>query len=250
MPPAISRATAVARRVLRQLRRDRRFLALSLVVPLVVIYLTRVFFDAFANPFFQPAPFVVPVSAFIVHFLTYILCALVLVRERTAQTLQRMFVSGYRQGEIIGGYVVAYTALATLQSLLVLTELSVLFNPGYSLGRFLSVYLVIWLLAVISISLGILVSNFARTEGQVFPFIPAVILPSILLSGLILPVAELPRWAQWLSHAIPLYWANRVIQHLVKPEGSLTHDWVGLAGLSLYGLLVLALATRTLRELD
>jgi ABC-2 type transport system permease protein len=250
MSPAISRAAAIGGRVLRQLRRDHRFLAFSLAVPLLVIYLMRIFFDAFGNPLFQPASLVVPVSAFIVHFLTYILCALVLVRERTAQTLQRMFVSGYRQSEIIAGYVFAYTALATLQSLLVLTEMSVLFRPGFSLEKFLSIYLVIWLLAVISISLGILASNFARTEGQVFPFIPAVILPSILLSGVILPVEQLPRWAQWLGHAMPLYWANRVIQRLVAPGGGLTDDLVGLIGLPLYGVIVLALATRTLRETD
>jgi ABC-2 type transport system permease protein len=250
MSPGIERAAAVGRRVLRQLARDRRFLTLSLAVPLVVIYLMYIFFDAFATPFFEPAPLVVPVSAFIVHFLTYILCALVLVRERSAYTLQRMFVSGYRQPEIIAGYVLAYTALATLQSLLVLTEMSVLFRPGYGGGKFLSIYLVIWLLAVISISLGILVSNFARTEGQVFPFIPAVILPSILLSGVILPVPELPRWAQWLGHAMPLYWANRVIQRLIAPGGGLADDWVGLAGLPVYGVIVLLLATRTLREVD
>jgi len=250
MSRGISRAGAVGRRVLRQLARDRRFLVLSLVVPLVVIYLTRVFFDAFSIPLFQPGPLVVPVCAFIVHFLTYILCALVLVRERAAQTLQRMFVSGYRQAEIIGGYVLAYTVLATVQTLLVLTELSVLFHPGYSLEKFLSIYLVIWLLAVISISLGILVSNFARTEGQVFPFIPAVILPSILLSGIIVPVEQLPRWAQWLAHAMPLYWANRLIQHLVASGGALTDDRTALVGLPLYGAVVLVLATRTLREVD
>lgn len=245
MSPSASRAAAIARRVLRQLARDRRFLALSLVVPLVVIYLLHVFLDAIANPLFQPAPLVVPVSAFIVHFLTYILCALVLVRERTAQTLQRMFVSGYRQSEIIAGYVLAYTTLATLQTLLILTEMSVLFHPGYTATRFLAIYLVIWLLAVISISLGILVSNFARTEGQVFPFIPAVILPSILLSGIILPVEQLPRWARWLGHAMPLYWANRVIQSILGNRGQ---DWGAVVGLPVFGAVVLMVAMRTLRE--
>ena len=244
------RAVAVARRVLRQLGRDHRFLALSLAVPVLVIYLTHVFFDAFASPAFEPAPVAVPLGAFIVHFLTYILCALVLVRERGAGTLQRMFVSGYRRAEIIAGYVLAYTCLATVQSLLVLSELSWLFHPGYGIDQLLSMYLVIWLLAVISISLGILVSNFARTEGQVFPFIPAVILPSVLLSGVILPVARLPQWAQVLGRAIPLYWANRLIEGLVKPGGELTGDWVALVGLPLYGLAILLLATRTLRELD
>src|SRR5579859_4792015 len=51
---------------------------------------------------FEPTQIAVPLGAFIVHLITYLLCALVLVRERTAQTLGRMFVSGYRQFEIIG----------------------------------------------------------------------------------------------------------------------------------------------------
>ena len=83
-----------------------------------------------------------PVGAFIVHFITYILCAIVLVRERTAQTLARMFVSGYRQWEIIAGYLLAYSTLATVQSLLVLTELNLLFDLGYTASQFASIYLV------------------------------------------------------------------------------------------------------------
>src|ERR671917_331711 len=61
------------------------------------------------------------------RFLGLSLAALLLVRERTAQTLARMFVNGYRQAEIIGGYVLAYTGLATVQSLLVLATLRWLF---------------------------------------------------------------------------------------------------------------------------
>ncbi len=250
MSHASRRTVAIASRVLRQLRGDRRFIVISLAVPLVVIYIARVFLGALATPFFQPTTLALPIGAFIVHFLTYILCALVLVRERTAGTLQRMFVSGYRRTEIIGGYVAAYTCLATLQSFLVLGELSLLFRPGYSAVQYLSMYLVFWLLAVISISLGIFVSNFARTEGQVFPFIPAVIIPSVLLSGLVLSVNQLPRWAQWLAPAIPFYWANRVIDTLLKPGGSFADDWVGAVCLPLYGIVVLLLSTRTLREVE
>ena len=89
--------------MLRQLVRDHRFLALSVVAPLVVIYLLKIFFDTMGTPFFDPGPYAVPIGAFIVHFITYVLCAIMLVRERTAGTLQRMFVNGYRPLEIISG---------------------------------------------------------------------------------------------------------------------------------------------------
>lgn len=247
----LSHTGAVAQRVLRQLAHDRRFLGLSLVAPVLIIYMLKLFFDsAESSPFFQPTQFIVPVGAFIVHFITYILCAIVLVRERTAETLARMFINGYGRFEVIGGYVLAYTALATVQSLLVLGELNLLFELDYGLETLFSMYLVIWLLAVISIALGIFISNFARSEGQVFPFIPLVTIPAIFFSGVVVPIERLPEWASRLGFLSPLYYANQVLQHLIKPGGALADDPANLIGLPLYGLVILALATLTLQETD
>jgi ABC-2 type transport system permease protein len=244
----LKRMLAVAQRVLRQLARDRRFLTLSLAAPMAAIYISKAALDAFDVPFINVSSFVVPLAAFIVHFITYILCAIVLVRERAAQTLARMFVQGYTQPDIIGGYVIAYSTLATAQSLIVLTEFSLLFHLAYSAATLASIYLIIWLLAVISICLGILVSNFARTEGQVFPFIPLVTVPGIFLSGLVISVDRLPGWAQVLSRLTPLYYANHILQELIVPHPAL--NYARLGALILYGAVVLTLATRTLREVD
>lgn len=245
----MNRMFAVARRVLRQLMHDRRFLTLTVAAPLVMIYISKAALYSFNVPFINVSQFVIPIGAFIVHFATYILCAIVLVRERVAQTLSRMFVNGYKQAEIIGGYLLAYTGLATLQSLLVLGELTILFHLNYRPSMLLSIYLVIWLLAVISICLGIFVSNFARNEGQVLPFIPLVTVPGIFLSDLVFPVHLLPRWAQLLSHATPLFYANQVLQRLIR-DGTLAGSWTRIATLVAYGVVVLFLATRTLRETD
>lgn len=244
----LKRTLAVAQRVLRQLARDRRFLVLSLGAPMAAVYISKTALDAFDIPFIDVSRFVVPLAAFIVHFITYILCAIVLVRERTAQTLARMFVQGYTQADIIGGYLLAYSTLATAQSLVVLTEFSWLFHLAYSAATLFAIYLIIWLLAVISICLGILVSNFARTEGQVFPFIPLVTVPGIFLSGLVISVDRLPGWARMLSRLTPLYYANHILQELIVPNPSLNYTRLG--ALILYGAVVLTLATRTLRETD
>ncbi|MFW5690952.1 MAG: ABC transporter permease [Chloroflexota bacterium] len=239
----IKQTTAVTTRVLRQLAHDRRFVALSLVVPLVVIYMLWIFFDAAEIPFFDVNAFVPSVSAFIVHFITYVLCAIVLVRERSQQTLTRMFVSGYQRTSIIAGYLVAYSLLATVQSLIVLLALNVMFGLHYAPGTFLALYGVIWLLAVISIALGIFISNFARNEGQVFPFIPLILMPSVFFSGMLLPVSDLPGWAQWLRVVTPMYYANEGIQAIIG-TGSIAF----VLGLVIYGVVVLGLAVTTLRE--
>ncbi|MEN8240385.1 MAG: ABC transporter permease [Chloroflexota bacterium] len=248
MNAVIKRIGSVTGRVLTQLRRDHRFVAISLIFPLVIIYFIKIIFDVMASPFFNISVYVIPYAAFIVHFITFILTAIVLVRERTAGTLTRMFVSGYNQIEIICGYLLAYTVLATVQSLLVLVELNIIFELGYTLSHLVSMFVVMWLLAVISMAIGMLVSNFARNEGQVFPFVPLVIL-SVILSGIILPVEKLPEWAQVLSYITPLYYANEVLQVLIE-GGSLSDDWMLLIALFGYGLLVVAAATFSLRELD
>lgn len=109
---SLARVGAVAGRVLRQLRHDHRFLGLSLVAPVIVTYLLKVLFDGVNVPFYDPAEFIVAYGAFIVHFLTYVLITIALVRERTKGTLSRMFINGYRQAEIVGGYLAAYSLLA------------------------------------------------------------------------------------------------------------------------------------------
>ena len=243
-----NRVQAVTRRVLKQLQHDRRFVAISVIFPLVIIYFIKIVFDVLANPMFNISVFVVPYAAFIVHFITLMLTAIVLVRERTAGTLARMFVSGYTQIEIIGGYLLAYSVLATIQSLMVLVELNLLFDLGYEAGTIASMYLVLWLLAIMSMAIGMLISNFARNEGQVFPFIPLVVL-SIILSGILIPVEKLPEWAQVFSYVTPLYYTNQVLQILIG-DGALADDWGMLMALPAYVLIVVSLATLSLREMD
>lgn len=240
---------AIAKRVLLQLRNDHRFFAFSLVVPIAIVYVLYIFFESVQNPFFDATIYVLPIGAFYVHFLTFILTAIVLVRERRAETLQRMLVNGYQPSEIIGGYLLSYTVLGTLQSLLVLAELSWLFELQYSFSEFLSIYFVFWLLAIFSMALGILISNFAQTEGQIFPFIPLILLPSIFVSGIILPVERMPAWTQGLSLLSPLFYANELLQTLL--DGGRLFDVPGkLLALPLYGTAVLLLARLTLRKTE
>lgn len=239
----------VARRVVKQLLRNRRFLALSVVAPLIIIYFLKLFFDTLP-PTIDPARYAVPVAAFLVHFLSFILCAIVLVQERTAGTLERMFVNGFTRTEIIGGYVLGYLGLATVQAVVVLTEVLWLFGLGYSSNRLLLMFGIIWLLAIASVMLGIFISTFARNESQVLPFIPLVIVPSVFLSGLLVSTDLLPAWAQWIGKALPLFYANRAVQRAVQPDSSLTGTWSDIGVLILYSVVLLVLASRTLSDVE
>ena len=243
------RTFVVAQRVVKQLLHNPRFLVLSIVGPLVIVYFLKVFFDTLP-PTFDIARYAVPVAAFIVHFLAFLLCAIALVQERTAGTLERMFVTGFRRTEIIGGYVLGYLGLATFQAAVVLTEVIWLFELDYEAQTLATLFLVVWLLAITSVMLGIFVSTFARRESQVFPFIPLIALPSVFLSGLLVDVDLLPTWAEWLGHIFPLFYANNVIQEVIQPTGILEDVWGNLVVLAGYGVALLILASLTLREVE
>lgn len=239
----------IGRRVLNQLRKDKRFFALSILAPLIIIYFLKLLFDAMP-PMFPTSRYAVPVAAFIVHFISFLLCAILLVQERTGGTLERMFISGFKRTSIIAGYTIGYFGLATIQAIAVLSEALWLFELDYTIQTILILFLVIWLLAVVSVMLGIFVSTFARHEGHVFPFIPLIILPSLFLSGLLIDPEALPRWAELLGRLFPLHYANNIIQELIKPEYEISNLWKDFSILIFYIFALLLLASRTLKEVE
>ncbi|MCA3749354.1 MAG: ABC transporter permease [Rubrobacter sp.] len=243
------RTFVVGRRVLRQLRRNPRFLVLTIVGPLVIVYFLKLFFDTFPEGF-DTGRYAVPAAAFIVHFMAFLLCAIALVQERTAGTMERMFVNGFRRAEVIGGYVLGYLGLATFQAAVALGEVLWLFELDYDADVLASLFAVVWLLAIASVMLGIFVSTFARRESQVFPFIPLIAFPSVFLSGLLMEPDELPRWAELLGRAFPVFYANEVIQEMIEPGGALADVWTNFAVLAGYGAALLVLASLTLREVE
>jgi len=239
----------IARRVLVQLKGDRRFLALSIIGPLIIVYFLKLLFDTFP-PFVNVKSYTIPFTAFIVHFLSFILCAILLVQERTKGTLERMMVGGFSRPAIIGGYTLGYFGLATLQAITVLSETIWLFNLSYDTKTVMLLFIVIWLLAIVSVMLGIFISTFAKHEAHVFPFIPLIILPSVFLTGLIIQPDGLPMWAQIIGKCLPLHYAVNIIHVIIKPEYRITDtlmDFGILAGY-IFGLLILA--SLTLKETE
>ena len=245
----MNRTLITGRRVLQQLVHDRRFFVISIVGPLLIIYFLKIFMDTL-SPAVPVGRYIMPFAAFIVFFLSFLLCAIVLVQERTAGTMERVFVAGYRRAELIGGYVIGYFGLITLQVVVVTAEVLLLFDLGYDAQTVALLLIVNWQLAIVSVMLGIFVSTFTRHERHVFPFIPLIILPAFFLSGMLVAVDQLPGWAQLLSWLSPLRYANDAIQEIILPEGDDSVMVLNMLLLLLYALLLLGVASLTLRETE
>jgi ABC-2 type transport system permease protein len=242
---------AVGRRVLQQILRDPRFIGLSLAVPCAIVVLLKLVLDswpALQRVGVDPGENAVPAGAFVIHFVAYVLAAIALVRERTGGTLDRMLVATFRRSEIVLGYVAGFAGLAFVQAALVLGTIALLYDVPRLGARLPIVLIVVFLLALASIGLGLLVSSTAHSEGQIFPFIPAVIVPSLLLSGLLIPFGELSLPLQVLARLVPLTYAEDVLVPVFR-EGQPVAERLGhLALLGGYAAALVAVASLTLKE--
>jgi ABC-2 type transport system permease protein len=117
------------------------------------------------------------------------------------------------------------------------------------LGSLALLFLIVALLAIVGVSMGILASVFARTEFQVIQFIPLLIIPQALLSGLFWAVEEMPGYLQPLAYIMPLTYANRALRDVMLKGWGLAEIWPNLLILSGFALLFIALgALLTRRE--
>ncbi len=242
MNPVI--ALAVAHRVLRQLRRDRRTVALLLLVPCLLLTLLWWMFDRDSLVFDRLGPPLLAMFPFIVMFLV---TSVTTLRERSSGTLERLLSMPMAKLDLLLGYALAFGAVAVVQALLAV---------GLTVGLLgLDVAGPVWALtgvavfdAVLGTALGLFVSAFAQTEFQAVQFMPVVVIPQILLCGLFVPRAGLPDTLHGLSDVLPLSYAVDAMQRLQGSTGLGGDFWLDLAVIVGYVAATLALGAATLRR--
>ncbi|WP_068266195.1 ABC transporter permease [Janibacter limosus] len=241
MNPRLTLVTAG--RVLRQVLRDRRTLALMLVVPVVLMCLLAWIY-ADGPLFARVGPTLLTVFPFVVMF---VVTSVATLRERTSGTLERLLTTPMGKGDLVLGYALAFTLLAVVQGVLVTTVSVWLLGLGTAAS---SAWLVLVVVAsgVLGTSLGLLASAFAATEFQAVQLMPATVLPQFLLCGLLVPRDQLPRILELVSDVLPLSYvvdAATAVARQVRPRGDLATPLLVIAG---WILVALVLGSLTLRR--
>src|SRR4051812_22702735 len=187
-------ALATARRVLTQLRHDPRTIALMLAVPCVLLILLRYMYDSSPATFDRLGAPVLGIFPFVVMF---VVTSVATLRERSTGTLERLLTMPMAKIDLLVGYAVAFGAVAVLQS--VLASALSLGPLGLDVnGDWWWLLLVAVLDGLLGMALGLLVSAFATTEFQAVQFLPAFVLPQLLLCGLFVPRDEMGDLLRWI----------------------------------------------------
>ncbi|WP_238007759.1 ABC transporter permease [Dactylosporangium sp. AC04546] len=214
---------STAARILRQLRHDRRTIAMILVVPTVLLTLLRYLYDNNPMLFDRVGLIMLGVFPLVIMFL---LTSVAMLRERTSGTLERLLTTPIGKVDILLGYGIAFAVAAAVQATVV-SALAFWLLGLDTLGPAWLVGVLAVGNAVLGMALGLLVSAFANSEFQAVQFMPAVVLPQVLLCGLLQPRDQMAGWMQAISDVLPMSYAVQALTELgqnTEPTGIMWRD--------------------------
>ena len=180
-----------------------------------------------------------PVIAFVAFFFVFLLTAVSFLRERSQGTMERLMASPLTRLEIIIGYLSGFLPFVLAQTGIILFCVLYVLKIHY-LGNLGSILLVELILVIGASNMGMFFSSFAKNEFQVAQFVPLVILPQVLLSGVLWSVETMPKALQYLAYALPLTYANFALRKLMIKGFSLYQVLPELLALLAFALLMIA----------
>jgi ABC-2 type transport system permease protein len=234
---------ATGARVLGQLRRDRRTLAMVFLVAPALLALFKLIFDQQPETFDRIGAPLIGLFPLIMMFL---ITSIAMLRERTTGTLERLMSLPLAKLDLLLGYALAFAVLAALQG-------AITGAVGFGLldvhaaGPEWGVVLLAIANALLGMALGLFLSAFARTEFQAIQFLPALLLPQILLSGLMIPRGGMPDGLEAVSAALPVTYAYDALAKVAADDNGGAF-WLDVAVVATSIALALVLGATTLRR--
>jgi ABC-2 type transport system permease protein len=233
----------VAKRVILQVVRDRRTIALILVAPLIIASIAGFSIpDKSSLDVFSPA-----ILATLILFFGFLITGISFLRERTQGTLERLLASPISKMDVVVGYLLGLLGFALVQTLIMFFYMVYVLDISYR-GDLWQILIFQALIGVNAVCLGTFFSAFARNEFQMIQFIPLVIIPQVFVSGLFIPVDQLPVVLEWISKFLPLTYGVEGIRAMMLQGQSLLDIGKDIWILVAYAAGLLILASLTLRQ--
>ncbi|GEO46134.1 ABC transporter permease [Companilactobacillus kimchii] len=174
------------------------------------IYNSYVYGNSKTNFFDKIVPILM---GFFVFFFVFLISGMALLNERTSGTLSRLLATPVKRSEIVFGYMLSYGVIAILQTLVIVLFTVWALNVEV-VGSIFYVILINFVLALVALAFGILMSTFAKSEFQMMQFIPLVVIPQIFFSGII-PLDTMAKGVRVISYILPLKYAGDALTGIV-----------------------------------
>ena len=187
------------------------------------------------------------VAGFVLTFLILLLSLLTLVRERIGGTQFRLFTTPLTKIERLMGYAGALSFFGFIEVLAIMVISILVF--GVEVAGSLTLLLVsLFFYALVHVLMAVFMSNFAENELQAMQMAPLIALPSMALSGMLVPISSLPYSAEILSYAIPLRYGITIFEGIMLKGFGFAELWTSYLALLGFILFFFALALLTVKD--
>lgn len=190
------------------------------------------------------APGVMGLAAMMV---TFMLSIISFVHERSTSTLDRLLSTPVTEGEIVAGYALAFGLVGLIQSSVIITTAILLFQISIQ-GNVILVLFIVFIFGVGNQGLGFLLSSVAKNEFQAIQFMPLILFPSILLSGVFWPIEAVPDILRPVSYFVPLTYATDSMRSVMIRGWGLGSVWWDILILLAFATVMLTLSAYGLRR--
>jgi ABC-2 type transport system permease protein len=197
------------------------------------------------NPERRTAVQIVPALIGVILNMTMVIfTAIALVRERERGNLELLITTPVKSVELMIGKLAPYIVVGLIQTSIILGAGVLLFDVPVN-GPLWQLYTGASLFIASTLALGLLISTVAQTQFQAMQLGFFTMLPSILLSGFMFPLAGMPQVVQWLAQILPLTHFNAIVRGVVLRGAHLAD--LGLPLLKLTTFLVVAVTIAAFR---
>ena len=175
------------------------------------------------NPDLQSSHFFVPaLAAIIMLMISALLTSITIARERETGTMEQLLTTPVTPMQILIGKTLPYVALALLDGILVILGARIVFSVPFA-GSYLLLLLLGLLYIITSLAMGIMISSLVSTQQVAMMFtVILTLLPSVMLSGFIFAIKNMPLVIRPLSHILPAYYFVTIVRGIMLKGADLT----------------------------
>ncbi|MBU1052996.1 MAG: ABC transporter permease [Proteobacteria bacterium] len=214
---------------------------INIETPGIINLEPRIFF----NPDLKSSRFFVPgLVAFILLLISALLTSIAIAREKETGTLEQILVSPVYPVEIVIGKVIPYVTLGFLNGTIIILFAKFLFKVPIN-GSLILMSAFALLYIFVAMSFGLMISASAQSQqSAMLAVIMATVLPTIMLSGFIFPIASMPLPLRLISNLIPATHFLIIIRGIMLKGTGFMMLWKQVAALSAIGLFMISIAIK------
>jgi ABC transporter DrrB family efflux protein len=194
------------------------------------------------NPTLRSANYMVPgLIGLLLVQVGVMITSLGIVRERERGTLEQLMITPLSKLELMIGKIVPYLVIAFLDLTLILAVGLLVFSVPLRGSVPLLLALTTLFLAS-TLAIGLLVSTVAQNQQQAMQTAMFIIIPQILLSGFVFPLASIPWGVRWISYLMPLTYFLPIVRGIFLKGSGIGELWTEAAVLLGMAVLFVGLA--------